>query len=181
MEVEMTTRSEHIETNEGNLAPDGAPEAGGDLSVALAAATLERDEQRAAHQRTAADFMNFRRRVAEEREREAGLAAEGLLLKVVGVVDDLDRAITALPENLAKEAWVEGVTAIQRKMLALLESEEARPFESVGQPFDPREHEAIAQVPDSGKPPGQVLQEHRRGWRIRDRVLRPAVVSVAAD
>ncbi|MEY4667134.1 MAG: nucleotide exchange factor GrpE [Chloroflexota bacterium] len=181
MEVEMTTRSEHIETNEGNLAPDGAPEAGGDLSVALAAATLERDEQRAAYQRTAADFMNFRRRVAEEREREAGLAAEGLLLKVVGVVDDLDRAIAALPENLAKEAWVEGVTAIQRKMLALLESEEARPFESVGQPFDPREHEAIAQVPDSGKPPGQVLQEHRRGWRIRDRVLRPAVVSVAAD
>ena len=76
---------------------------------------------------------------------------------------------------------LEGVAAIHRKLLAVMESEGARPFESVGQPFDPREHEAVAQVPASGKPPGEVLQEHRKGWKIRDRILRPAVVSVAAD
>lgn len=154
---------------------------GGDPVPTLEAVLLERDEQIAAHQRTAADFANFRRRVAEEREREAGLAAEGLLLKVIGVVDDLDRALDALPEPLAGEPWVEGIGAIHRKLLALLESEEARPFESVGHPFDPREHEAIAQAPESGRPAGEVLQEHRKGWRIRDRVLRPAVVTVAAE
>jgi molecular chaperone GrpE len=55
------------------------------------------------------------------------------------------------------------------------------PFESVGKEFDPREHEAIAQVPSSGKPAGEVIAEHRKGWRIRDRILRPAVVSVAND
>ena len=163
----------------------GAPDATGSGSPAgvdpLAAMTLERDEQIAAHQRTAADFANFRRRIAEEREREAGLAAEGLLLKAIAVVDDLDRAMAARPSDGTSAAWVEGIGAIHRKLVALLESEEARPFESLGRPFDPREHEAVAQVPASGKPPGEVLEEHRKGWRIRDRILRPAVVSVAAD
>ena len=147
----------------------------------LEAALLERDEQIAAHQRTAADFANFRRRTAEEREREAGLASEALLLKMLAVVDDLDRALASLPEGLKSEPWVEGIAAIHRKLLAVMESEAARPYESIGQQFDPREHEAVAQVPSSGKPPGEVLQEHRKGWKIRDRILRPAVVSVAAD
>ena len=147
----------------------------------LEAALLERDEQIAAHQRTAADFANFRRRTAEEREREAGLASEALLLKTLAVVDDLDRALASLPEGLKSEPWVVGIAAIHRKLLAVMESEAARPYESIGQPFDPREHEAVAQVPGSGKPPGEVLQEHRKGWKIRDRILRPAVVSVATD
>lgn len=147
----------------------------------LEAALLERDEQIAAHQRTAADFANFRRRTAEEREREAGLASEALLLKMLAVVDDLDRAFASLPEGLKSEPWVEGIAAIHRKLLAVMESEAARPYESIGQQFDPREHEAVAQVPSSGKPPGEVLQEHRKGWKIRDRILRPAVVSVATD
>ncbi len=168
-------------------APADAPEAGdraaetsGEVD-ALALRTLERDEQIAAHQRTAADFANFRRRVAEEREREAGLAADGLLLKAIAVVDDLDRAMATRPTDGPSVPWVEGIDAIHRKLIALLESEEARPFESLGRDFDPREHEAIAQIPESGKPPGVVLEEHRKGWRVRDRILRPAVVSVAAD
>ena len=147
----------------------------------LVAALLERDEQIAAHQRTAADFANFRRRTAEEREREAGLASESLLFKTLAVADDMDRALAAVPENLAAEPWVEGVAAINRKLLSLLESEGVTPFESIGKEFDPREHEAIAQVPGSGKPAGEVIAEHRKGWRIRDRILRPAVVSVAND
>ncbi len=147
----------------------------------LAAVRLERDEQIAAHQRTAADFANFRRRTAEEREREAGLASESLLIKALGVADDMDRALLAVPANLTAEPWVEGVAAIHRKLLALLESEGVTPFESIGKEFDPREHEAIAQVPGSGKPAGEVIAEHRKGWRIRDRILRPAVVSVAND
>ena len=155
-------------------APDQAPSP---LEVAL----LERDEQIAAHQRTAADFANFRRRTSEEREREAGLAAEGLLMKLLAVADDLDRAMANLPAELSEEPWAEGIGAIHRKLLALLESEEVRPFVAVGATFDPREHEAVARRTESGRPAGEVLEEHRKGWRIRDRVLRPAVVSVATD
>jgi len=163
-------------TTESEATEQGAPELD-----PLATALLERDEQIAAHQRTAADFANFRRRTAEEREREAGLASESLLIKALAVADDMDRALAAVPENLTAEPWVEGIAAINRKLLALLESEGVTPFESVGKEFDPREHEAIAQVPGSGKPAGEVIAEHRKGWRIRDRILRPAVVSVAND
>lgn len=150
-------------------------------SEELEALRLERDEQIAAHQRTAADFANFRRRTSEEREREAGLAAEGLLMKLLAVADDLDRAMANLPAELSEEPWAEGIGAIHRKLLALLESEEVRPFVAVGATFDPREHEAVARRTESGRPAGEVLEEHRKGWRIRDRVLRPAVVSVATD
>ena len=163
-------------TTESEATEQGAPEL-----EPLAAALLERDERIAAHQRTAADFANFRRRTAEEREREAGLASESLLTKALAVADDMDRALAAAPENLTAEPWVEGIAAINRKLLALLESEGVTPFESIGKEFDPREHEAIAQVPGSGKPAGEVIAEHRKGWRIRDRILRPAVVSVAND
>ena len=166
--TQPTTESEATEQEAPELDP-------------LAAALLERDEQIAPHQRTAADFANFRRRTAEEREREAGLASESLLIKALAVADDMDRALAAVPENLTAEPWVEGIAAINRKLLALLESEGVTPFESVGKEFDPREHEAIAQVPGSGKPAGEVIAEHRKGWRIRDRILRPAVVSVAND
>ena len=177
-----STKEREEPASEASTEPAAADSAAQDQAGSpLEAALLERDEQIAAHQRTAADFANFRRRTAEEREREAGLASEALLLKTLAVVDDLDRALASLPEGLKGEPWVEGIAAIHRKLLAVMESEAARPYESVGQPFDPREHEAVAQVPGSGKPPGEVLQEHRKGWKIRDRILRPSVVSVATD
>jgi len=182
-----STKEREEPAGEAGQEPVAAEQAASDQATSdqardpLEAALLERDEQIAAHQRTAADFANFRRRTAEEREREAGLASEALLLKTLAVVDDLDRALASLPDGLKGEPWVEGIAAIHRKLLAVMESEAARPYESIGQPFDPREHEAVAQVPGSGKQPGEVLQEHRKGWKIRNRILRPAVVSVATD
>jgi len=177
-----STKEREEPAGEAGREPVAAEQAASDQARdPLEAALLERDEQIAAHQRTAADFANFRRRTAEEREREAGLASEALLLKTLAVVDDLDRALASLPDGLKGEPWVEGIAAIHRKLLAVMESEAARPYESIGQPFDPREHEAVAQVPGSGKQPGEVLKEHRKGWKIRDRILRPAVVSVATD
>ena len=177
-----STKEREEPAGEAGTEPAAAEQVAPDQALSpLEAALLERDEQIAAHQRTAADFANFRRRTAEEREREAGLASETLLLKTLAVLDDLDRALASLPEELKSEPWIEGIAAIHRKLLAVMESEAAQPYESIGQPFDPREHEAVAQVPGSGKPPGEVLQEHRKGWKIRDRILRPAVVSVATD
>jgi molecular chaperone GrpE len=87
------------------------------------------------------------------------------------------------PEDRVDEPLRLSVEVLQshRKLLALLESDEVRAYDSIGAAFDPREHEAVAQRTESGKPAGEVLEEHRKGWRIRDRVLRPAVVSVATD
>ena len=138
------------------------------------------DEFLAALQRERAEFTNYRRRTSEEREAMLGLAGEDLIRKVLAIADDFDLAIDNRPPELAGHAWVEGVTAIDRKLRALLESEGVTPVAAEpGSSFDPREHEAIATVPGTDRPEGEIVEQVRRGYRLRDRVLRPALVAVA--
>ena len=140
------------------------------------------DEYLTALQRERAEFQNFKRRTSEERIRELGLAGEDLIRKVLAVADDFDRAIEARPASVADDPWFEGIAAIDRKLRLLLESEGATPIDaSPGRPFDPREHEAIANVPDTDRPEGEIVEEIRRGYRLRDRVIRPALVAVATN
>ena len=142
----------------------------------------ERDEFLAALQRERAEFQNFRRRTAEEREATLGLAAEGLISKVLALADDFDLAIEHRPEGGMDEAWLEGISAIDRKLRQLLESEGVTPIDaSPGVHFDPREHEAVANVQGTGRRGGEIVDELRRGYRLRDRVIRPALVAVAED
>ena len=151
------------------------------LTAERDAAGVERDEYLAALQRERAEFVNFKRRTAEERQAMIGLAGEGLISKVIALADDFDRAIDARPAAIADDPWVEGIAAIDRKLRQLLESEGVSPIEALpGMPFDPREHEAVASIPGSGHPDGSIAGELRRGYRLRDRVLRPALVAVAA-
>jgi len=142
----------------------------------------ERDEYLAALQRERAEFVNFKRRTSEERQAMLGLAAEALIRKVLVLADDFDLAIEHLPETGVDEAWVEGIAAIDRKLRALLESEGVSGIDAApGMQFDPHEHEAVANVPGTGRPGGEIVEELRRGYRLRDRVIRPALVAVAED
>jgi molecular chaperone GrpE len=145
------------------------------------ASRQQADEYLGALQRERAEFLNFKRRTAEERQRDLGLAAEDLIRKVLALADDFDRAIDARPDSIATDPWFEGVSAIDRKLRQLLESEGVTPIDAApGTPFDPRDHEAIANVPGTGRPEGEIVEHIRRGYRLRDRVLRPALVAVAA-
>jgi molecular chaperone GrpE len=142
----------------------------------------ERDEYLAALQRERAEFLNFKRRTTEEREAMLGLAAESLIRKVLVLADDFDLAVEHRPESGVDEAWVEGIAAIDRKLRALLESEGVSAIDATpGMQFDPHEHEAVANVPGTGRPGGEIVEELRRGYRLRDRVIRPALVAVAED
>ena len=159
------------------------------LVAQIEALTAERDaavgivdEYLGALQRERAEFQNFKRRTNEERAREFGLAAEDLIRKFLTVADDFDRAIEARPESIAEDAWFEGISAIDRKLRTLLDSEGVTTIDaSPGRPFDPREHEAIANVPGTDQPEGTIAEEIRRGYRLRDRVIRPALVAVATN
>ena len=151
------------------------------LRAELTAAKGQADEYLTALQRERAEFLNYKRRTAEERERDLGLAAEGLIRKVLALADDFDRAIEARPESIASDPWFEGVAAIDRKLRTLLESEGVSPIDvAPGTTFDPREHDAIANVPGTDRQEGEIVEQIRRGYRLRDRVLRPALVAVAA-
>lgn len=152
------------------------------LQVELAAARAGSDDYLVALQRERAEFQNFRRRTAEERTRELGLAGEDLIRKVLALADDFDRAIEARPASIAEDPWFEGIAAIDRKLRLLLESEGVTTIDAgAGRPFDPREHEAIANVPDPRRAEGEIVEEVRRGYRLRDRVIRPALVAVATS
>jgi molecular chaperone GrpE len=152
-----------------------------ELRASVIAAEQEAAENRAGWQRAVADFANFKRRNEQEREATLGLANEILLLKVLALADDFDRALVAMPPEMAGNGWTDGIAAIDRKLRQLLESEGVTPIEAVGQPFDPREHEAVVQEETSSAPDDTVLNELQRGYRLRDRVLRPALVSVARN
>lgn len=152
-----------------------------ELKQRLAAAEKEAAETKAAWQRSAADFSNYRRRTEQEREASLGLANEMLLLKLLAVVDDFDRALAAMPPELKHLGWVEGLWLVERKLRALLESEGVTPIEAEGKPFDPREHEAVMHEETDKAPDDTVIGELQRGYRIRDRVLRPALVNVAKN
>ena len=152
------------------------------LGAELEAARAGSDEYLVALQRERAEFQNFRRRTAEDRLRELGLAGEDLIRKVLAVADDFDRAIEARPGSIAHDPWFDGIAAIDRKLRQLLESEGVTAIDATpGRPFDPREHEAIVNVPAAGRAEGEIVEEVRRGYRLRDRVIRPALVTVAAD
>jgi molecular chaperone GrpE len=149
------------------------------LRKELETAQQEALESKAQWQRSAADFANYRRRTEQEREAMTSFANEVLLAKLLAIVDDFDRAIANMPAELQDVSWVGGIVAIDRKLRQLLDSEGLTPIESLGKQFDPHEHEAIAQEDRPGVPEGTVIAELQKGYRIRDRVLRPAMVAVA--
>jgi molecular chaperone GrpE len=152
-----------------------------DLRQQLEAAQQEAAENKLGWQRIAADFANYKRRTEQDREQMMGLANEVLLAKLLVIVDDFDRAIVNVPAELHDNGWVGGIAAIDRKLDALLASEGLSPIEAVGKPFDPHEHEAVVQEERTDVADGTVVAELQRGYRIRDRVLRPAMVAVAVN
>ncbi|HLB28450.1 MAG TPA: nucleotide exchange factor GrpE [Dehalococcoidales bacterium] len=126
-------------------------------------------------QRAQADFTNYRRRADQEKEDVAKFANTGLLMAILPFLDDLERALTHVPPGLSDISWVEGIKLMERKLLANLENHGVSVIKALGEPFDPRLHEAVKQ--DSGED-GIIIGEIQRGYKLRDRVLRPSIVIV---
>jgi molecular chaperone GrpE len=130
-------------------------------------------------QRERASFLNYKRRVEQDREEASYKATANVLKKLLGVVDDFDRAIAHLPEEARNVPWVEGVLAIHRKLNAVLESEGVEKIEAQDQPFDPNLHEAVAFDDTGDGHEDTVAEVYANGYKVRDRVLRPAMVKVS--
>jgi molecular chaperone GrpE len=147
----------------------------GDPVAALAA---ERDEAVDRWKRTAADFDNFRKRALREREETIAFANERLIAELLPILDDLERALDAAAEH--EEARLEeGVRLVHRSLAGLLERQGVRPIETDGR-FDPHVHEALLSQPSDAEE-GSVLDVIQKGYRLGDRVVRPARVVVAAE
>ena len=129
------------------------------------------------HLRLLAEFENFRRRAAKEHETARREGRRSALLPLLVVLDTFERALGA---GSTDRDFYEGVAATHRLFLDALREAGAAPIESVGRPFDPNVHEAVATAPADGVPPGTVAREVRRGWQLGNELLRPAQVVVAA-
>ena len=174
---------EEDKTEEANAADDrlDTPDLDDPVQVEehLAEALREKDQFRAMAQRSQADLANYKRRAAEEVVEARRSASAGLLLKVLSVVDDMERALAHVPESAVAPGWLDGLRLVQRNLSNLLDSEGVTAIEAQGRPFEPWEHEAVLyeETPDSAE--GTVVRVIREGYRLRDRVLRPAQVAVA--
>ena len=144
----------------------------------LAIAERERDEHLDARRRLAAEFDNYKKRVAREHNELRERSAERLLRDLLPVFDDLERALSAF-ENADKEAIADGVALVHRALWTLLAREGVSELDPQGQQFDPHRHEALLSQP-AGVPEGTVLEVIQKGFLLGDRVLRPARVIVAA-
>jgi molecular chaperone GrpE len=130
------------------------------------------------HLRLAADFDNYKRRARQEQVDTIQHASTELIGRLLPGLDDLHKALDHTPEGV-DEAWVKGLELSVRKLEEALAAFGLEPIESVGAPFDPKHHEAIGHEESDEYPEDTVVQELRRGYRMRDRVVRPALVKVA--
>jgi molecular chaperone GrpE len=129
--------------------------------------------------RMAADFANYRKRNEAERTEFAKFAKSDLISKILDVLDGFDRALATIPEELKGTPWVEGMWLLERKLRGILEVEGLKPVDSIGAQFDPYQHEAVAHVP-SDQPEGTVIAEHQKAYRLHDKLIRPALVTVSS-
>lgn len=164
------------EATAGNQAPAEVEQQGEELKAA-------RDEARKnwdLYLRSQADLENYRKRVQREKQEMARFANEGLLRELLPVVDNLQRAVDHAREEQAEStALLEGVEMTLNQFARTLEKFGVTPVEAVGRPFDPDCHEAMGQVVSEELPPNTVAQELQKGYRLHDRLLRPALVMVS--
>ena len=129
-------------------------------------------------QRAQADLVNYRNRATQEIEETKRIVQFGLLSRFISVVDDLERAMENLPEE-AQNEWSEGVALVLRNLEKILELEGVVQIESLGKPFDPKEHEALLYEENTEIEDGLIVNVIQRGYRLNERIIRPARVVVS--
>ncbi len=187
-EQEQPVEAEVIDDlEEPQASQDAEQEAAAASDEVFSMADIEnaRAEAKAANEkylRLQAEWDNFRKRTAREREDEKARATEGLVMKLLPVVDDLERSIDHAAQSAPEGAYgefVEGVKAVCDKLVDALTRTGVEAIDPAGQPFDMNEHQAVAQVPDTSVPDNTVKDVYQKGYRMGGRVIRSAMVTVA--
>jgi len=154
---------------------DPAADAGTETAD-IATVSAERDEYLDQLRRSMAEFANFRRRTEQERGQIREIASQALLTQFLPIFDDLQRALSAVPEDRTDDSLVQGLKLVERKFWGSLERAGVSPIDAKDQPFDPSIHEAVDSVPGSAA--DTVVEVYQPGYRLGQGLLRPAMVKV---
>ena len=152
-----------------------------DVEDQIEAAKKEASEATERMLRLQADWDNYRRRTAAERLAEKERAAEKLVTNLLPVIDDIERAIEhagVTEGDMQFQQFVDGVSAVHAKMLGVLEKEGVEPIDPVGEPFEPLAHQAVGRVEDKDAFDETVAQVYQKGYKMGDKVIRTAMVTV---
>lgn len=167
-------------------ADDGPPPTVEGLRAQLDQARSMADEERRKGetyldlaQRTQADFQNYKRRLEQEREKLVKDANADLLRQILPILDDLERALGHMPADMSEHSWPQGIQLIGQKLQGMLEQQGLRRIGVEGEEFDPHVHEAVAYEEHPRYGEGLIAGIYRPGYRLHERVLRPAQVTVA--
>ena len=159
--------------------PEGKEEPSSELTpdfIKLLADTQRKaDDYLDSWKRTQADFINYKRRAEQEKMEMGVYANTQLILSLLPVLDDFERAVDSLTPKLAKTDWVHGIRLVESKLRKTLKAQGVIPIKAVGEAFDPNLHEAVMHVKGED---GQVVQELQKGYRLHDKILRPSKVAV---
>lgn len=134
-------------------------------------------------QRSRAEFANYKRRIEKDQSETYQNASARAIARFLDVADDIDRALQERPADASDAAamtrWADGISLIQRKLQNILDAEGVERISAEGKTFDPQQHEAVTHEDGDGRAPGEVIGVVRQGYRIGDRIIRPALVRVA--
>jgi len=156
-------------------AEDDVPNDVEGLKARLQEETEKAQNHYSSWQRAAADYQNLKRRMEQERSEVGRLATASLIINLLSLLDDLERALHTVDTKLAGLTWIDGVWLIYRKFQAVLENAGVKEIEADSRPFDPKVHEAISEMPGEE---GKVISVVQKGYMLGDRVIRPAMVIV---
>lgn len=162
----------------GAAAPDDTAQETGGATTAAEALQRERDDLYDRLLRKSAEFDNFRKRVERDRKEMVEWAAADVLSELLAIADDFDRALAADAPPEA-QPYKAGLELIQRQLSDLFKKRGVTPVDALGAEFDPHVHQAVAYEEVAGKPDGEVVEVLAKGYRLGDRLLRPAIVKVA--
>jgi len=182
----MSVQSDEPTTNNSDSQPEGSAAPAAEpvdeletLRAELAEMEQKADEYLRLAQRAQADFINYKRRIEEERQQQALNAGVSVLQRLFPVLDDFERALANASEAERQSGWGKGIGLVERNLRGVLAAEGVETIGAVGDEFDPRLHEALGSAPSQDVPEGHVAQVVRQGYRKGDRVLRPTQVVVA--
>ncbi len=176
-DVEVVGTPELVEVLSDNESDSGLV---AQLREKLAAAEAERDEAKNRHLRTAADLENFRKRTAREREDMRKYGIDKVVLELLPVIDNLDRALEhAEKSESGISSIIDGVRMVYRQFVTSLEKHGVASFDARGEAFDPTKHEAIQQIESAEHESNTVLEQYQKGYFLHDRLIRPALVAVS--
>lgn len=175
-EPEQQTTDEAQRHQEGPPPEEAAPS----LEQQLAEIQQQKQACLDTLRRTQADFINYKRRAAQEQAETRVAAQAALLQTLLPVLDDLGRALEAVPEALAQQPWVQGILLVARRLQTTLQHLGAQQIGAPGERFDPNRHEAVMTEARSDLPEGTIVRVERPGYVLLERIIRPAQVVVAA-